>query len=185
VEVAHVSLPETVDGIRREIESLEQRLRALHRAVEPDVPLPESIEILHCVAGATHVGVPIENVERVVGIARLSPANDAQPWLRGLLDIRGEMIPVIDVGMRVGQPARVVELGDLIVICTLRGGRIGLWIAAVLGVTQIQTAKLDRTVTELMDAPYLHGVTVVNDHATYLLRNEGLLDVVGPRATEG
>ncbi|MBK9259868.1 MAG: chemotaxis protein CheW [Polyangiaceae bacterium] len=178
MDAARASLPESVGAIRREIESLERRLRWLRREFEQDAPLPETIEILQCVSGDAHIGVPLANIERVVGIARLCPSNDAQPWLRGLLDIRGVMIPVVDVGMRIGKPARVVELGDLVVICTTHRARVGLWVASVLGVMEVQTATLDRNVPELMGAPYLLGVAVVNGHATYLLRNDGLLDVV-------
>ena len=178
MNIGNSSLPETVNDIRREIESLERRLRLLHRDFERDEPLPATLDILHCTTGDAHVGVPLVDIECVVSMAQLWPSPNAQPWIRGLLNLRGVLIPVVDLGMRVGRPPRTAELGDLIVICNLHRARVGLWIASVIGVPRIQTASIDRKVPELMGAPYLIGIATVNGHSTYLLRNDALLESV-------
>ncbi len=171
----NVATRQAMDSLRNEIDALERRLRTMRTEVERAEQLPATMEVLACVMGDSHVGVPLSSVEHVVGIARLCPARDAVPWICGLLDLHGVMIPVVDVGVRLGNPPRKLELSDLIAICTTRQGRVGLWVESVFGVIRIQTAALDRDVPEIIGAPHLLGLTVVGGKATYLLRLDALL----------
>lgn len=170
-----IASPERLSELRSEMDALERRLETMREAVERVEELPETLDIVPCAINDVYVGVPLSVIDQVVGIARLTPTRDAPPWIRGLLNLRGVMIPIVDVAARLAHPPIKMDLGDLILLCSTPRGCMGLWVQSVFGVTRIPTATLDRHMPEVIAAPHILGVTVCNGKPTYLLRVDALL----------
>jgi len=49
-------------------------------------------------------GVNIADVVQIIGIQNITPIPDAPAYAKGVIDLRGSIIPVIDVRMRFGRP---------------------------------------------------------------------------------
>lgn len=170
-----IASPEALSELRGEMELLERRLETMRGSVERVDELPETMDIVPCTINDVLVGVPLSVIDQVVGIARLSPTRDAPPWIRGLLNLHGVMIPIVDVAVRLAHPPMKMDLGDLILLCSTRHGCMGLWVQSVFSVTRISTATLDRHIPEVIAAPHILGVTVCNGKPTYVLRVDALL----------
>ncbi len=134
------------------MEQLERELEA--RAIVEE-PLPTgAVEAIVCRLGDGRIALPLHQVQEVTMIAWTAPLPEAPPWIVGLLDLRGEVLPVIDVAARVDQCARTPSLTDHIVVCRDEGRAVGLLVQAVLGV-----ASLDRDeAASSIDAPHARYV---------------------------
>ncbi|MBM4460631.1 MAG: purine-binding chemotaxis protein CheW [Chloroflexi bacterium] len=76
----------------------------------------------------------VHDVVEVLRIAALTPLPEAPVWLAGLLNLRGQVIPVLDVGRRLGLPPQLVNLSTPIIIAHAAGRQVGLLADAVLEV---------------------------------------------------
>lgn len=71
---------------------------------------------------ALEVGDVVE-VLRMVALARMP---EAPPWLAGLLNLRGRVIPVIDLRLRLGLPAQPIGLDTPIIVAQWAERPVGL-----------------------------------------------------------
>ena len=73
---------------------------------------------LHVVfrVGETELVLSAENVLHMESFDEATPVPGAPPWVRGLLQIRGRVIPVIDLRMRFGLPAAGTGLGARVLV---------------------------------------------------------------------
>ena len=73
----------------------------------------------------THA-LPAEDVSEVLGMVLITPLPDAPPWLTGVINLRGTVIPVIDLRVRIGVAAHEVDLSTPILVVDHGGRSIGL-----------------------------------------------------------
>lgn len=133
-------------NLARDIAELKRRLYELERASaghEADEPLPAAgkISAVVCRVGDNRIALPLEQVERAVAAAAMSPLPEAPPWVHGLLNLGGHAIAVLDVAARIERSRRVLELDDQIVICRTADASVGLVVQEVLGVHLFELAE--------------------------------------------
>lgn len=160
-------------SMRLEIEQLRRRLDVLYTQLlgeSSTEPLPEGeFAVLECRVGGDRMAVLLSSAEEVVHMALLTSAVEAGPHVLGMLNLRGDMIPVLDVQARIRGVSPRPDVGDMIIICRDGGGRVGL---AVQQVFQVFTARkdeiqsVDRTI---QPAPYLLGVLCREDRSILVL----------------
>jgi len=76
----------------------------------------------------------VRDVVEVLRIAALTPLPEAPGWLAGLLNLRGQVIPVLDLSRRLGLSQQLVDLSTPIIVAHAAGRQIGLLADAVLEV---------------------------------------------------
>lgn len=82
-------------------------------------------------------GLPIGFVQEIQQIVELMPLPDAAPALVGLLDVRGLVVPAIDLRTLVGMPKREYTLETPMVFCRVHGRVVCLIVDAVEDVVEI------------------------------------------------
>ncbi len=70
--------------------------------------------------------VAIDDVERVLRAVALVTIPDMPPYLEGLLNLRGEAIPVIDLHYRLSIPVRPLDPEDFFIILRHSAGKIAV-----------------------------------------------------------
>jgi purine-binding chemotaxis protein CheW len=88
---------------------------------------------------ASHtLALPAASVERVLRMAALGPLHGAPAGVDGVLDLGGELVPVLDLATRLGLPPRPVRPEDhLLLVRTPAGGRAALRVARVRELAQV------------------------------------------------
>jgi purine-binding chemotaxis protein CheW len=87
-------------------------------------------------------GVPIHTVQEIVGALAVTPLPDAPPHVLGVVNLRGAVIPVLDMGARLGHRGHDRTEG-VIVVVNLGRQRVGLSVDRVCEVTQIDRAMIE------------------------------------------
>jgi purine-binding chemotaxis protein CheW len=75
--------------------------------------------------GVEHA-LPVEDVVEVLRMVAITPLAEAPPWVRGVIDLRGRVIPVIDLRRRLGMPEREPDLSTPILVVRGQGVTAGL-----------------------------------------------------------
>lgn len=81
-------------------------------------------------------------VRETIWLPELTPAQEAPPWIAGLFSLRGRIVPVADLRLRLGHPARRYSPGDQVVVMEAGGLPMGLIVSEVIDVVDIPTALI-------------------------------------------
>jgi purine-binding chemotaxis protein CheW len=99
--------------------------------------------------------LPVGNVGEILRMVAISPVPEAPAWLPGVINLRGRVIPVIDLRIRLGLPAVPVGVNTPILVTESEGHTVGLVADAV---TELLTVPHDAI--EPPDELAAHGNTV-------------------------
>jgi purine-binding chemotaxis protein CheW len=101
-------------------------------------------EGLHVVfqVGDAEYALPATDVQQMESFTGATPVPGARPWVSGLMQIRGRVVPVVDLRARFGLPPSPPTLDSRVVVVD-RGGRVvGLLVDRAREVTRILPDQL-------------------------------------------
>ena len=107
-------------------------------------------------------GLPLDEVVEVLPAAAVVPLPGAPPVVEGLLNLRGELVPVIGLRARLGAPVRPVRESDHFVVCRVRGRSVGVLVDRAEEVQGVDPAALE-AVERVAAASHLCGVARTPD----------------------
>lgn len=124
---------------------------------------------------------PIRQVMRISGITRVPHA--PQP-IRGVTNLRGRVIPVIDLRQRIGLPQAELEKTHRIIVVTARHRLIGLLVDAVRQVVHLDTLQIQPPPEDVMtvQSDYISGIVQLERGLILLLDVERSLVIQSPGA---
>jgi purine-binding chemotaxis protein CheW len=86
--------------------------------------------------GERPCALPLDAVERVVRAVAVTPLPAAPEAVRGVINVRGRVLPVYDLHKRFGLPTRAVGADDSMIIAAAAGRDVALVADGVRGVTE-------------------------------------------------
>ncbi|MCB9228885.1 MAG: purine-binding chemotaxis protein CheW [Deltaproteobacteria bacterium] len=65
-------------------------------------------------------GIPLLEIREVIGVPKTIPIPGAPSWYQGIMNLRGQVIPIIDLGLKLGSghTEKTNETAVIIVECT-------------------------------------------------------------------
>jgi len=81
-------------------------------------------------------GIHLDAVIRVVQMVEITRLPEAPESILGVIDVGGEIVPVIDVRQKVGAPAREIEISDHLILAQNRERCIALAVDTIEGVVE-------------------------------------------------
>ena len=102
----------------------------------------ESHPFIICSVNRSCYGIEAFAVQEIFFLPELTPVAEAPPDIVGMLNLRGEIVPVIDLQIRLGQQAQEYKITDSVVILNCDGFRIGVIVTQVHEVQSISTADI-------------------------------------------
>ena len=134
------------------------------------VPAPE----LHLVTFALdreEFGVPVAQVREVTRVSEITRVPQAPPHVRGVTNLRGRVLAVVEIRSRLGLEPAVVTPSSRIVVVDVLGRVLGLLVDRVSQVTKVPAECVAPAPDEVIsaDADYLSGVARWNSRLIILL----------------
>jgi len=81
--------------------------------------------------------LPLTCVKRSIRAVAVTLLPEAPPIVLGIIDLGGEVIPVIDIRKRFGHPSRDIRLSDQLIIATTKRRTLALLVDEAKGVIEI------------------------------------------------
>lgn len=94
--------------------------------------------------GDEEYGVGIAGVTEIVGMQRIMPIPDMPKYLKGVINLRGKVIPLMDVRLRFGMPERAYDHRTVIIVMEVGDAPVGLIVDGVREVLEIPASQIDR-----------------------------------------
>jgi purine-binding chemotaxis protein CheW len=127
--------------------------------------------------GDESYGIEIRHVTEIIGIQKITVIPEVPGHLKGVINLRGKIIPVMDIRLRFHLPARAYDERTCVVVVNVDGTVVGLVVDTVSEVivipdTDIEPATgLNRTKANA----FIQGIGKVADEIKILLDVERLL----------
>ena len=133
----------------------------------------DDVELVAVEVGGQSWALPLAAVERVVGMVAVSPLPESPAGIRGAINVGGEIVPVLDLDLRIGRPTTDRGPGARLVLARTRSRRIALPVDDVLGVIVVDADRigppLERTAAPMAGVAGLpDGVLAIYDLDAFL-----------------
>ncbi len=121
-------------------------------------------------------GIEIRHVTEIIGLQPVATLPEAPAYIRGIINLRGKIIPVID--MRTKLKKNAIEYTDrtCIIVLSIQGLSFGLIVDRVAEVMKIEDDQIvpPPNIHTGLQNSYLQGVGKANGHVKLLLDCERL-----------
>lgn len=95
--------------------------------------------------GDEDYGIAIEHISEIVGLHKITPVPDVPRFVKGVINLRGKIIPVVDMRLRLGMPERQYDERTCIIVVNIEGDLLGLIVDRVNEVTDIPVSQIEPT----------------------------------------
>lgn len=122
-------------------------------------------------------GIQIGYVTEIIGIQNINSVPDMPEYIKGVINLRGKVIPVMDVRLRFGAPSRDYDERTCIIVINVKEQAMGLVVDRVSEVLDIPESEIEPT-PELRKGRsnrFVHGLGKVNGEVKLLLEAESML----------
>ena len=126
-------------------------------------------------------GLEILKVREIIGLMSVTPVPRAPDDVRGVINLRGKIIPVVDLRRKFGMPSTAdTEVSCIIVIDVRCGGEstdMGILVDSVSEVLDISGEEIGPAPSfgSSLDTSFILGMAMTNNRVTILLAVEDVL----------
>lgn len=115
--------------------------------------------------------VPITQVQEINRMTEVTRVPRTPEYVEGIINLRGRVIPVIDLKKRFGLASRERGAETRIVVVEVRGETVGMVVDAVTEVLHLDGSDIEPPppAATSVDAAYIQGVGKVEDRLLILL----------------
>lgn len=154
------------------------------------MPAPSTMQLVVFSLGEEEYAVPIANVQEIIRYTQPRGVASETPWIAGVISLRGKIIPVYDLAVRLNlhvadEPTKIVmvESGELMA---------GIIVGDVEEVLTLTSDDLDEA--PAAGAAFIEAIAKVGDRLVVLLDPAGILaapsaspaaDAAGPATVNG
>lgn len=121
--------------------------------------------------GTEHFGIDIESVEGINKILDITKVPQAPACVEGVANLRGQIIPVVDLHRRFGMPSAALTNDSRIVVANLGAAKIGMIVSAVSEVLTIDDSTIEPppSMVSNVNSTYITGIANIDKHLVILL----------------
>ena len=134
-------------------------------------------EVLVFVLGGEEYGVDILKVQEIRGYEKVTPIPSAPAYLKGVVNLRGIIVPVIDMRIKFGLADPRYDSFTVVIILRVGGRIIGVVVDAVSDVVQLAPSdvKAAPALGSVVDSGFLAGLATPGGRMILLLEIEKFL----------
>jgi purine-binding chemotaxis protein CheW len=129
--------------------------------------------------GGQRFGLPAADVQELVRAAAIVPLPSAPAIVEGIVNLRGRVVPVLDIRARFRLPPKPLEPSDHFVIARVAGRLLALRVDRALELVHLTPADLEDARSGIPGAEYVTWVAklpfdlvLIHDLRTFLSRAE-------------
>jgi len=128
------------------------------------------IELLSFKVNDQEYSLDIMSVREIRGWSKATPLPHSPPYMQGVINLRGSVLPIVDLSIRFGLAEREVSPRDVIIVVNVDDQTVGLLVDAVVDILSINTDAIDPP-PEMGDntTRFVDGLIIQNDRMIRLL----------------
>ena len=132
----------------------------------------EAVQYIVVRIGNEQYGIDIQYIDNIVRNQKITRVPKAQPYFKGVINLRGEIIPVMSIRLRLGLEDDDFTDKTRIIIIKIHSSTIGVvvdQVKEVVTLVQDNIEKVTRTASDDAFSNYISGIGKSNDELISLL----------------
>lgn len=130
-------------------------------------------------SGDEYFGIEIKYVNEIIVFQEITQIPESEDYIKGLINLRGKIIPVIDVRLRFKQPQIPYSDRTCIIVINVQSMVVGLIVEQIAEVVEIKEDDILPSPTlkaeDRQQQRYVYGIGKVGDKVKLLLDPDKLL----------
>jgi purine-binding chemotaxis protein CheW len=124
-----------------------------------------------------HYGVDISDVREIMRMQNITAVPGAMSYIEGVINLRGKVLPVLDLKKRLGLKAIARTVESRIMVIDLTDGEAGVIVDAVTEVLRVPNSAIEppSSMVSRGNSDYLRGIAKLEDRLIILLDLNRLL----------
>ena len=169
--------PEAFDPVALILKGRESA--SLEEVSVKDEQTAASLELLCFKVATEEYAISIMDIKEIIKPREVTEVPRVPPFVRGILSLRGNIIPIFDMRVRLGLPVAGSSGRERVVVVKRQGGFCGVLVDEVVQVVRIAEAGIEPppVVLEGIDRDFVQGIGRVAGRMLILLDMEKVLDV--------
>jgi purine-binding chemotaxis protein CheW len=169
---------------RRDPKRRERGLTAIHPALEQlgqGRPIKGEAVILGVKLGAEDYGIDTTQVREIIRMREITPLPRQPPYVEGVINVRGTIIPVVNLKKRFGLQENGSKHPHIVIIESVKG-LVGMLVDSVTEVIRVPAQQITPApqVTKGIDGEYVYGICSLGEKLVIYLDLEKLLEQAVP-----
>ncbi|MBF0620446.1 MAG: chemotaxis protein CheW [Magnetococcales bacterium] len=127
-------------------------------------------------------GVSAHNVQEIVRLPEITPMEEAPSHVIGVINLRGQVVPVLDLNIRLGRHPHSYKLSDAVIVVRNDNEKLGIIVTDIQDVMEIPHENIDDAPTfsdgdsrRLTQQQFIKGVARIEEQMIMLLSTGDLL----------
>jgi purine-binding chemotaxis protein CheW len=131
----------------------------------------ETIQVVSFHLGTEEYGVDISQVQEIIRMVEITFVPRAPRFMEGVINLRGQLIPIIDLRTRFGMPRTEHTKSTRIVVTEIGSKKVGIIVDSVSEVLNIPMEQVEDAPDMIagVGTEYIQGVGKVGDRLIILL----------------
>ena len=142
------------------------------------VTLPDPGEYLSFALADEHYALNILKVQEIRGYDGVTRVPDTPAYIRGVVNLRGAIVPVLDLRMKLGLKEARYDAFTVMIVLNFDGRTAGIVVDAVSDVVQLGVDQI-RATPELgaaVDTRFISAIGTTDEQMVILLDIQSLID---------
>jgi purine-binding chemotaxis protein CheW len=133
--------------------------------------MSETIQVVSFKLGSEEYGVDIAQVQEINRMVSITHVPRAPQFMEGVINLRGQLIPIIDLRTRFGMPREEHTKNTRIVVTEIGSTRVGMVVDSVSEVLRLPVDQIEAAPDKItgVDTEYIRGVGKIEDRLIILL----------------
>ncbi len=131
-------------------------------------------------SGKEFFGLEIQYVNEIIQLQTITAIPETEDYIKGLINLRGKVIPVVDVRLRFKQPPFEYNDRTCIIVISVKSMMVGLIVEQIAEVVEIREENILPPPTfgrvDKIQNKYVYGIGKVGDAVKLLLDPDKLLN---------
>ena len=121
--------------------------------------------------GEEQYGIAIDRIKEIIAIMKVTNVPKTPEYMRGVINLRGSIIPVVDTRLRFGMESKEEDMHTAIVIVEVDKVNIGFIVDRVEEVASIDSAALSEPpkIGNNIDTDFICSMAQMNDNVVMIL----------------
>lgn len=127
--------------------------------------------------GKEDYAIPICHVTEIIGMLKITEVPQTPSYIKGVINLRGKVIPVMDVRLRFKMPAREYDERTCVIVVQFKENIVGLVVDTVSEVLDIPEADVENSqnFNQSSDNNFICGMGKVNEQIKMVIDVDALL----------
>ena len=154
-----------------------EQINALNALTQQFTLTADTQQYLTFTLGNEEYGAPILAVQEIKGYVAATPIPHTPMYIKGVMDLRGIIMPVLDLRVKFGMPSAEYDQFTVIIVVKVKDKPLGLVVDAVSDVLSVKNGEM-QAAPEFggqVDTRFIQGLAKAGDKLVVLLDLERVL----------